>query len=854
VRPLRLRLKGFTSFRDEQEIDFVDLDLFAIWGPTGSGKSSLLDAMTYALYGEVDRVGQSAAQLISQGQPRLSVLLDFEVDGRPYRINRSTQASGTKVLLEKQNDDGEWASYDEGADKVRGVKGHVQELIGLDYTAFTRSVVLPQGKFAEFMAGEAQKRREILTDLLGLELFGRMARRAGDIASKAKLEADAKDEVVEREYAGIDEAALLDARARAEQSELRRREIIGAVDAVEKITARWEAAAVEAQKTSGCAQEFRALAQSVRDRAAGAVALAGRAEAAGAELAAAVAAVEEAARRRGEAARIWEETIRRVGRRDALIAARGVVEPLRAAERAAAEAAESGRAAEAKRVELVEKKAATAAAVAAAKTLETKAASALAAAEAAYHAAHRADLVGALVHDLSPGAPCPVCERPLEALPEIDSEVLERADRDRREARRAESAATRAVADAHQGAALLEREIETAAADVKRCADESARRADEATRMRNSLVEAFGGDVPDDPAPEIVRRLQELDKVEDAARAAEAAHGLAEKTLGAEEKAAANVSAEAAAIAAALQALDVAGATARALAAGAEVDDPGGLDDLPADVADIAAAAQGFAERLDAVTENLERQARERRAELPELVAEARAAVPPWLPVEAVEPSPLLKEMRVHSQSSAADAARASDDARRIEGRLENLRKLTTEIDDARKRHSTYRALATELKADRLIAFLQGEALRLLAAAGSERLSYLSNERYRLSFENDEFYVIDSWNGEDRRSVRTLSGGETFLASLALALALSEQVRILAVGERAKLDSLFLDEGFGTLDAETLETVVSAIEQLGGDDRTVGVITHVADLAERLPARLIVTKSPRGSTVEREPA
>jgi len=144
--------------------------------------------------------------------------------------------------------------------------------------------------------------------------------------------------------------------------------------------------------------------------------------------------------------------------------------------------------------------------------------------------------------------------------------------------------------------------------------------------------------------------------------------------------------------------------------------------------------------------------------------------------------------------------------------------------------------------------------LRLLAAAGSERLSYLSNERYRLSFENDEFYVIDSWNGEDRRSVRTLSGGETFLASLALALALSEQVRILAVGERAKLDSLFLDEGFGTLDAETLETVVSAIEQLGGDGRTVGVITHVADLAERLPARLIVTKSPRGSTVEREPA
>jgi exonuclease SbcC len=108
---------------------------------------------------------------------------------------------------------------------------------------------------------------------------------------------------------------------------------------------------------------------------------------------------------------------------------------------------------------------------------------------------------------------------------------------------------------------------------------------------------------------------------------------------------------------------------------------------------------------------------------------------------------------------------------------------------------------------------------------------------------------VDTWNGDEERSVRTLSGGETFLASLALALALAEHVRSIAVEDRAHLDSLFLDEGFGTLDPESLRTVTDAIEQLGTDGRLVGIITHVRELAEEFP-RIEVTKSPRGSRLE----
>ena len=81
---------------------------------------------------------------------------------------------------------------------------------------------------------------------------------------------------------------------------------------------------------------------------------------------------------------------------------------------------------------------------------------------------------------------------------------------------------------------------------------------------------------------------------------------------------------------------------------------------------------------------------------------------------------------------------------------------------------------------------------------------------------------------------------------MSLALALAEQVRSISSTDRARLDSLFLDEGFGALDQDALQTVVDAIEQLGGDGRLVGLITHVRSLAEQFP-RLEVEKSPRGS-------
>src|SRR5437899_6994553 len=157
MRPLRLELKGFTAFRDATEIDFTTLDVFAISGPTGSGKSSILDAMTYALYGRVERVGDRVGQLLSQGQPRMAVTLEFAVGPDRYRVTRSTPAKGgTKILLERRGPDDGWTQAGDGADRVREAEQMIARAIGLSYDGFTRSVLLPQGRFAEFLVGDAK--------------------------------------------------------------------------------------------------------------------------------------------------------------------------------------------------------------------------------------------------------------------------------------------------------------------------------------------------------------------------------------------------------------------------------------------------------------------------------------------------------------------------------------------------------------------------------------------------------------------------------------------------------------------------------------------------------------------------
>ena len=109
MRPLRLTVQGFTSFAERTEVDFSDLDLFAITGPTGAGKTSILDAMTWAMYGKTPRLGRCGSELISHGKNSVAVHFEFSAGMDRYRITRSTRRSGAaQVRLEKFNSTGHW--------------------------------------------------------------------------------------------------------------------------------------------------------------------------------------------------------------------------------------------------------------------------------------------------------------------------------------------------------------------------------------------------------------------------------------------------------------------------------------------------------------------------------------------------------------------------------------------------------------------------------------------------------------------------------------------------------------------------------------------------------------------------
>ncbi|HVT69937.1 MAG TPA: SbcC/MukB-like Walker B domain-containing protein, partial [Trebonia sp.] len=200
----------------------------------------------------------------------------------------------------------------------------------------------------------------------------------------------------------------------------------------------------------------------------------------------------------------------------------------------------------------------------------------------------------------------------------------------------------------------------------------------------------------------------------------------------------------------------------------------------------------------------------------------------------------------------AAALEKAKAATARIAERREQAADLAAKQRAAQEEQQVAHLLGQLLQARQFPQWLVSEALDDLVAAASQTLAALSSGQFDLTHDKGDLFVVDHGDADARRSVRTLSGGETFQASLALALALSSQISSLAAAGAARLDSIFLDEGFGTLDAETLEVVATTLETLAQGDRMVGVVTHVTELAERVPVRFRVSRNSRTSVITRE--
>ncbi|MFD1885425.1 SMC family ATPase [Paenibacillus wenxiniae] len=181
MRPITLKLSGLQSYREQQEIDFTELcetGLFGIFGPTGSGKSTVLDAITLALYGKVERAQNGTQGILNHSEDAVFVSFSFELlsDAGPqqYRVERRFKRTGDHTVSNSMSrfivcePDGDKVV----ADKLGDVTRCVEEYIGLKMDDFTRAVVLPQGKFAEFLSLKGSDRRQMLQRLFHLERYG----------------------------------------------------------------------------------------------------------------------------------------------------------------------------------------------------------------------------------------------------------------------------------------------------------------------------------------------------------------------------------------------------------------------------------------------------------------------------------------------------------------------------------------------------------------------------------------------------------------------------------------------------------------------------------------------------------
>jgi exonuclease SbcC len=782
VRPLKLELEGFTAFRDRTCLDFSGLDLFAITGPTGAGKSSLIDAIAFALYGQVPRIENEVKACISQGRDRMWVRFEFVVGEGRYRVHRETGTKAARVRLERARGD-HWDSPDLLGERAGEVKKHIERILGLDFDGFTRAVLLPQGEFAEFLAGSPDKRREVLQGLLRLDIYDRVQSRARASAAELHQQIVGAGKLLAEHYADATPENLARCRDELRDATARIERLVQEIDALASGVALAKQVADARAELDGATRELKAVQAEME----GARGIAQAGEAKIAEIQERIASLEAQLRaNRFDADRYA-----------ALAGAAPIAQSLETERQKLRDT----------RVQIVTAQKSVQAATQGQEEAQRHAEEARVAREAAEEAASHAmrhNMAAALQQGLALGDACPVCGGAIGELPTIECPDLNRARAEQQAARDADQAAQTALARA---ATALARAEETAG-NLERTAQQ---------------IEEHGGEL----AARLVAALAEDG---DRSFAAIQTSLKAQREAQAERQRLDNVRGEA---------IDAREGLQRALN-------------------DATQKLVGLEERLRATAEKQEA-AKGDLAELVEKLA-GIAAAKAWddiiekLRTEAVSHilDSRLRAVQGQQGQLRVQQGQLVERIQQIDGLIEKRRQLEQELEATRAEHNVAADLAQAMGGGRFQTFVQGEALRILADEGSRKLEQLSAGRYRLAVADTgkDFAVIDQWNAEDRRSVRTLSGGETFLASLALALALAETLPGLAASQDVALDSIFLDEGFGSLDAEALDRAADALDSLRTADRMVCVITHLKELADRLPHRVVVHKSESGSTVE----
>lgn len=1004
MRPIELIVEGFTSFRSRQVLDFSTLDLFAITGATGAGKTSLLDAITFALYDRVAQKPNASRELVSQGAAQLKVEFRFRMRQTEYRAIRTWRNRGktdVKNFLLDQLINDEW-------DRCHTQK--TEDIIGMDFETFTRVIILPQGQFDEFLKGEATKRREILRQLAGFQIFEQMRKEASDRNSRFKAEREGLEKVLEGMQAPTNEAVkaqqtelatieiaipeldikaknshkLLDAEERlfAQIQQYRQfsakliklqldepkiqaleiqfqnsqlaNSIVGTWTILQTTRKRVETAIadltnahkklelakldlekqqqsldqsrvaqIESQSLIASQERNLALAESLHIQQQQSEAELARAN----QNALARSQALEKAIKAHKQAETELQTATQQFQKIATAIANSHNDPQRlenlhqAAEPLAqwqmlqtnlTKQQQKSTQLQTESDKLIQQLGKTEQAIAKAEIDFQTASINLSKAESSNLQALQSNHVNALRAELHDGDNCPVCNH-LYAIDGL-TELLEIELIDLTALIKQRELTERQLAKLREDKVKVEANSETSQQQLQAQNQEITDLEAQVTQLQKQidkiLQTAWQADdilrdrqVLESQELAYQKLITEQKEIAIACQTAESKLNSTQENLQLAQTESQKSEQERSQRQSQLQEIQerllaiTAGKTYEALAQTISQAKSELSDRLQTIDAAYQSARETFIKSESAATkaqENhdlvfSERSQQETNwqtelksvnfAESEFLAAQtSRSQMEIWqkeidtyqrqkqdlttrlqVITEAIGDRDtdeiVIAKLREDLQQIEQELRQANENRAFIKAWLEQAqqkRQESQELEDRKNvlqaQEQTYHTLAQDLKSDKFQEYILDSLQQELANRASVLLQQLSDNRYILQIESGDYWVSDNWNGGEKRRVRTLSGGETFAASLSMALALSEK---LSMG--IELGSLFLDEGFGTLDSETLESVTQILESLRQQDRLIGVITHIQSLADRLPTQIHVRKSPSGSELVKNP-
>ena len=949
-----IRLANLNALTGTWEIDLdhpaYNDNIYALTGPTGAGKTTILDAISLALYGRTPRlarIGKAGNEIMSRHSGTCHAEITFSTRTGRYRSHWSQHRARRKAGGELQNPKHELADAESGellATGLKDVAAAIERLTGMDYQRFTRAMLLAQGDFAAFLRAAPDERAPLLEQITGTEIYSRISiavherlrdaleqqrQLATETAGITPLDAATHTALTQESAALQKQLAALATRQQQTAAALARAQNIAELTAElarldeqhtahqaalarfaperERLAAAQSAALLDADyarlDTLRRAQQQNSRALAALDEQAPALARAH--ETANQALTAASARVHSekqrlaAAQPRWQQTRAYDHTLRhqreQLATLEQRVAAHTAAQTaLAAAEKHAAAARENSA-----RADVARKKTETALAAHLQGRLlrEYRAEKDNILRELAYHQ-RIADLEQQRAH-LHDGEPCPLCgatEHPYASeLPAQPDDLTTRLEALDTYIKRAETLneqhenAQRALASAREKQQQTENTLALAAEKARNSAVHAEQHAALQQTHAQTLAARQALLANRDPDAEETAQQHAIAEAEGAMEKARDTCQTAQTAAAANQQQRAQLHARLTAQQQELQTAEQQFAAALGMCSEIAAPSPAGrspqrgrdgegVDDVPCapkistfSISDhphsntSSRAATTFpdeaawqAARLPAATrEALTRQAaaldqqtltlhtrqQDRAARLASLTAQSTDD-PDTATLQARQEADEHTRQQ-HQQTLAANQHRLAEHERARERLAAQQQAIAKQAAETRRWQNLHELIgAADGKKYRNYA--QSLTFASVIAQANRQLVQLS-DRYLLTADPArplELNIIDNYQGGETRSAKNLSGGESFIVSLALALGLAQMS-----GENMQIDTLFLDEGFGTLDEETLDSALETLAQLRTHGKHIGIISHVAALTERIATRIQITPQNGGNSI-----